>query len=151
MDRTQLLIGVAVALFSLGLVGVIVRRHVLVMLMCMELMLNGVNLSFVTFAQQTSTTVGAVLVFLIFVVATVEIALAIEYRFTPGANTGWHRHGHDYVVVPLMDGKVKLLTRQGENFAEMKRGVPYFRNEGVEHDVINATDGEYAFIEIELK
>ena len=77
MDRTQLLIGVAVALFSLGLVGVIVRRNVLVMLMCMELMLNGVNLSLVTFAQQTATTVGAVLVFLIFVVATVEIALAI--------------------------------------------------------------------------
>jgi NADH-quinone oxidoreductase subunit K len=77
MDRTQLLIGVAVALFSLGLVGVIVRRHVLVMLMCMELMLNGVNLSLVTFAQQTGTTAGAVLVFLIFVVATVEIALAI--------------------------------------------------------------------------
>jgi NADH-quinone oxidoreductase subunit K len=72
-----LLIGVAVALFSLGLVGVIIRRHVLVMLMCMELMLNGVNLSLVTFAQQTGTTAGAVLVFLIFVVATVEIALAI--------------------------------------------------------------------------
>ncbi len=77
MDRTQLLIGVAVALFALGLVGVIVRRHVLVMLMCMELMLNGVNLSLVTFAQQTGTTAGAVLVFLVFVVATVEIALAI--------------------------------------------------------------------------
>ena len=77
MDRTQLLIGVAVALFSLGLVGVVVRRHVLVMLMCMELMLNGVNLSLVTFAHHTATTAGAVLVFLIFVVATVEIALAI--------------------------------------------------------------------------
>ena len=77
MDRTQLLIGVAVALFSLGLLGVIVRRNVLVMLMCMELMLNGVNLSLVTFAQQTGTTAGAVLVFLVFVVATVEIALAI--------------------------------------------------------------------------
>ena len=47
------------------------------MLMCMELMLNGVILSLVTFAQQTATTVGAVLVFLIFVVATAEIALAI--------------------------------------------------------------------------
>jgi NADH-quinone oxidoreductase subunit K len=77
VDRTQLLIGVAVALFSIGLVGVIVRRNVLVMLMCMELMLNGVNLSLVTFAQQTATTVGAVLVFLVFVVAAVEIALAI--------------------------------------------------------------------------
>ncbi|MEO8924784.1 MAG: NADH-quinone oxidoreductase subunit NuoK [Caldimonas sp.] len=77
MDRTQFLIGVAVALFALGLTGVIVRRNALVMLMCMELMLNGVNLSLVTFAQQTATTVGAVLVFLVFVVATVEIALAI--------------------------------------------------------------------------
>jgi NADH-quinone oxidoreductase subunit K len=77
MDRTQLLIGVSVALFCIGLVGVVVRRHVLVMLMCMELMLNGVNLSLVTFAQQTGTTVGAVLVFLVFVVAAIEIALAI--------------------------------------------------------------------------
>jgi NADH-quinone oxidoreductase subunit K len=77
MDRTQLLIALAVALFSIGLLGVIVRRNVLVMLMCMELMLNGVNLSLVTFAQQTATTAGAALVFLIFVVATAEIALAI--------------------------------------------------------------------------
>ena len=77
MDRTQLLLSLAVALFSLGLLGVVVRRNVLVMLMCMELMLNGVNLSLVTFAQQTATTVGAVLVFLIFVVATAEIAIAI--------------------------------------------------------------------------
>jgi NADH-quinone oxidoreductase subunit K len=56
---------------------VIIRRNVLVMLMCMELMLNGVNLSLVTFAQQAGSTVGAVLVFLVFVVATAEIAIAI--------------------------------------------------------------------------
>ena len=72
-----MLIAVAMALFALGLLGVIVRRNVLIMLMCMELMLNGVNLSLITFAQQTATTVGAVVVFLVFVVATVEIALAI--------------------------------------------------------------------------
>ena len=77
MDKTQFLVGVAVALFALGLLGVIVRRNVLVMLMCMELMLNGVNLSLVAFAQQTASTAGAVLVFLIFVVATAEIAIAI--------------------------------------------------------------------------
>ena len=71
------MLGLSVALFAIGLLGVIVRRNVLVMLMCMELMLNGVNLSLVTFAQQTATTAGAVLVFLIFVVATAEIALAI--------------------------------------------------------------------------
>jgi NADH-quinone oxidoreductase subunit K len=77
MDRTQLLVGVGLALFTLGLLGVVVRRNVLVMLMCMELMLNGVNLCLVTFAQQSGTVSGAVLVFLTFVVATAEIALAI--------------------------------------------------------------------------
>jgi NADH-quinone oxidoreductase subunit K len=77
MDKLQLLLLLAVALFALGLLGVIVRRNLLVMLMCMELMLNGVNLSLVAFAQQTGTAVGAVLVFLIFVVAAAEIAIAI--------------------------------------------------------------------------
>jgi NADH-quinone oxidoreductase subunit K len=77
VDKTQMLIGLSLVLFGLGLLGVIVRRHLLVMLMCMELMLNGVNLSLVTFAQQQGSAVGAVLVFLIFVVATAEIAIAI--------------------------------------------------------------------------
>ena len=73
-----MLVGLAFALFALGLLGVMVRRNVLIMLMCMELMLNGVNLSLVTFAQQTGTAVGAVMVFLIFVVAAAEIAVAIH-------------------------------------------------------------------------
>jgi len=77
VDRMQVLLLLAMALFALGLTGVIVRRNLLVMLMCMELMLNGVNLSLVTFAQQTGTAAGAVLVFLIFVVAAAEIAIAI--------------------------------------------------------------------------
>lgn len=80
-----------------------------------------------------------------------ERVTVTEWRFAPGAATGWHRHGHDYVIVPLMDGKLKLLTAEGESFGEMKAGVPYFRKEGVEHDVINANETEYAFIEIELK
>ena len=67
----------SLVLFVLGLLGVIVRRNLLVMLMCMELMLNGVNLSFVAYAKQTGTTSGAALVFLIFVVAAAEIAIAI--------------------------------------------------------------------------
>ncbi len=77
MDKVQVLLSLAVALFAIGLVGVIVRRNVLVMLMCMELMLNGVNLSLVTFAHQAASNVGAVLVFLVFVVAAAEIAIAI--------------------------------------------------------------------------
>ena len=57
----------------------------------------------------------------------------VPFPAGPG-NTGWHRHGHDYVIVPLMDGKLKLVTKDGESFAEMKKGAPYFRNEGVEHE-----------------
>jgi len=72
-----MLIATSAALFALGLLGVVVRRNVLIMLMCMELMLNGVNLSLVTFAQQSASASGAVLVFLVFVVATAEIAIAI--------------------------------------------------------------------------
>jgi NADH-quinone oxidoreductase subunit K len=77
MDRTQLLLALAVTLFSLGFVGVMVRRNALVLLMCMELMLNGVILSLVTFAARSATLDGAVLVFLVFVVAAAEIAIAI--------------------------------------------------------------------------
>jgi NADH-quinone oxidoreductase subunit K len=77
VDKVQLLLALAAALFALGLVGVIVRRNALVMLMCMELMLNGVNLSLVSFMQQTGEASGAVLVFLIFVVAAAEVAIGI--------------------------------------------------------------------------
>jgi beta-alanine degradation protein BauB len=75
-----------------------------------------------------------------------------EWRFAPGAATGWHRHEHDYVVVPLQDGRLTLIGAGGkESFAELKKGVPYFRQAGVEHDVINANDYEFAFVETELK
>ena len=74
-----------------------------------------------------------------------------EWRFAPGAATGWHRHEYDYVVVPMLDGRLKLLEAGGERFSELKQGVPYFRNAGVEHDVVNANDYEYSFIEIEFK
>jgi NADH-quinone oxidoreductase subunit K len=77
MDKSQFLIGVSLVLFALGLLGLIVRRNLLVMLMCMELMLNGVNLALVTFAQQQGNVEGAVMVFLIFIVAASEIAIAI--------------------------------------------------------------------------
>ncbi|GAB1344762.1 NADH-quinone oxidoreductase subunit NuoK [Gemmatimonas sp.] len=77
MDQSQLLLAVAAGLFTIGLLGVVIRRNALVMLMCMELMLNGVNLSLVTFSQQRGDAAGAVMVFLTFVVATAEVALAI--------------------------------------------------------------------------
>jgi len=77
VDKSQALLLLAGALFVVGLLGVIVRRNVLIVLMCMELMLNAVNLSLVTVANRTGTMEGAILVFLIFVVAAAEIAIAI--------------------------------------------------------------------------
>jgi quercetin dioxygenase-like cupin family protein len=75
-----------------------------------------------------------------------------EWRFAPGAATGWHRHEMDYVVVPMVDGALELVGPGGERTrAELEAGVPYFRSAGVEHDVINANAFEFAFIEIELR
>jgi quercetin dioxygenase-like cupin family protein len=75
-----------------------------------------------------------------------------EWRFAPGAATGWHRHAMDYVVVPMLDGALELVGQGGERTrAQLSKGVPYFRNAGVEHDVINANAFEFAFVEIELK
>ena len=75
-----------------------------------------------------------------------------EWRFAPGAATGWHRHEYDYTVVPMIDGRLRLVTEGGqEDIAELRAGVPYFRNAGVEHDVINANDFEFWFVEIEIK
>ncbi len=77
MTELSLMVGVSITLFALGLVGVMVRRNLLIMLMCMELMLNGVNLSLVAFARETGSIEAAVLVFLVFVVAAAEVAIAI--------------------------------------------------------------------------
>ena len=75
-----------------------------------------------------------------------------EWRFAPGAATGWHRHEMDYVVVPMADGVLELVEPGGgRRRAELKHGVPYFREAGVEHDVINANAGEFAFVEVEIK
>jgi beta-alanine degradation protein BauB len=78
--------------------------------------------------------------------------IVTKWSFAKDAETGWHRHGHDYVVVPLGDGK--LIVEEpggGTREAPLASGVPYFRNEGVEHNVINGSGGPYAFLEIELK
>ena len=81
-----------------------------------------------------------------------ERTRATEWRFpAKGDNTGWHVHEHDYLVVPLSDGQLLLREPDGATrIAELFRGVPYFRDKGVHHDVVNASDFEIAFIEIEL-
>ena len=75
-----------------------------------------------------------------------------EWKFAAqGDNTGWHRHAHDYVVVPLFDGALELLEPDGGvRRVELRHGVPYFREEGVEHDVRSANPFPCGFIEIEF-
>ena len=75
----------------------------------------------------------------------------LEWRFAPGAEVGHHVHGLDYVVVPIMDGNLRAVTSEGESVNQLKVGQPYFRNAGVEHNVINANAEEFAFIEVEIK
>ena len=64
-------------LFSIGAVGLLVRRNVLIMFMCIELMLNAANLTFVTFARMLSDIGGQVLVFFVLVVAAAEVVVGL--------------------------------------------------------------------------
>lgn len=77
--------------------------------------------------------------------------LVTEWRFEPGAETGWHRHAYDYVVVPQTNGTLLLEMPEGEHRAALHRGQAYAREAGVEHNVVNANDHEFVFVEIELK
>ena len=77
--------------------------------------------------------------------------IVTEWRFAPGAHTGWHRHAYDYVVVPMMTGRLTLDTASGQATSELVTGIAYGRQAGVEHDVINDNPHEFIFIEIEVK
>lgn len=68
---------VAAVLFSIGAIGLLVRRNVLVMFMCVELMLNAVNLSFITFARALNDIGGQSVVFFVMVVAAAEVVVGL--------------------------------------------------------------------------
>jgi quercetin dioxygenase-like cupin family protein len=80
-----------------------------------------------------------------------ERVIVTEWRFAPGAETGWHRHGHDYVVVPGTDGELLLETPDGEMKAQLVAGRAYARSVGVEHNVINNSPHEISFVEVEIR
>ncbi|MFN3824108.1 MAG: cupin domain-containing protein [Pseudorhodobacter sp.] len=75
-----------------------------------------------------------------------------RYEFAPGAETGWHRHGHDYVICAVTDCAMRLELPGGEvSEVLVPAGSAYARAEGVEHNVINAGIVPMCFIETELK
>ena len=81
-----------------------------------------------------------------------EAVRVTEWAFSPGAETGMHIHEMDYVVVPLKDGQLRIIDPQGnESVADLRAGVSYYRKKGVHHNVINANDYDFAFIEVEMK
>ena len=74
------------------------------------------------------------------------------WSFGSGDSTGQHRHGLDYVVVPVTGGIFAVTSPTGELSAMTQElGVTYFRSAGAAHDVTNTTSAEAVFVEIELK
>ncbi len=70
-------LAISAVLFTLGVIGVLVRRNALVVFMSIELMLNAVNLAFVAFARQWGTLEGQIVVFFVLVVAAVEVVVGL--------------------------------------------------------------------------
>jgi beta-alanine degradation protein BauB len=88
--------------------------------------------------------------------ATVQIddehVRVIRWDFNPGAETGRHRHGFRYVVVPVTDGSLLLELPDGTTAtAALATGRSYQRPAGVEHNVVNAGPEPLSFVEIEMK
>jgi mannose-6-phosphate isomerase-like protein (cupin superfamily) len=75
-----------------------------------------------------------------------------RFDFAPGAETGWHRHGHDYVITAITDCHM-LLEDPGGGTRQVlvPVGTAYRRSEGVEHNVVNDGTAPMSFVEVELK
>ena len=75
-----------------------------------------------------------------------------RFEFAPGAETGWHVHGHDYVITAVTDCRM-LLEEPGGGSREVSvpAGMAYRREAGVEHNVINGGEVPMSFVEVELK
>lgn len=77
--------------------------------------------------------------------------IVTEWHLLPGAETGHHVHSHDYVVVPLTDGALRMQDEQGFRDVQLCAGAAYARPAGIAHNVMNPTGSEFRFVEIELK
>lgn len=75
-----------------------------------------------------------------------------RFDFATGAETGWHRHGHDYVIVAVTDCHMLLEEPGGaERRVTVPAGTAYRRAEGVEHNVVNDGAVVMSFVEVEMK
>ena len=75
-----------------------------------------------------------------------------RWDFSPGAETGWHKHEMDYVVVPLTDGALTAELHDGSTVEnQLAIGSSYARSAGVEHNIVNSSSSPFSFIEVEFK
>ncbi|MEM7438461.1 MAG: cupin domain-containing protein [Pseudomonadota bacterium] len=75
-----------------------------------------------------------------------------RFDFMPGAETGWHEHGYDYVITAVTDCHMRLEEPGGTSReVVVKAGEAYRRDKGVRHNVINGGDVPMSFVEVELK
>lgn len=75
-----------------------------------------------------------------------------RFDFAPGAETGWHRHGFDYVITAVTDCHMLLEEPGGASRRVLvPAGTAYRRTEGVEHNVVNDGPMPMSFVEVELK
>ena len=75
-----------------------------------------------------------------------------SWSFEPGEETGQHIHEYDYVVVPMKNGELKLVDHTGlVSISKLQKGISYYKEKGVNHNVINNNNFAYSFIEIEIK
>ena len=70
-------LGLSVILFTIGVLGVVIRRNAIVIFMCIELMLNGANLSFVALSRHYADAAGQMFVFFILAIAAAEAAVGL--------------------------------------------------------------------------
>lgn len=80
-----------------------------------------------------------------------DLVCVTRWRFPPGTATGWHVHARNYVVVPTVGGVLTMIGPDGARAtSEMMAGKSYYRESGVEHNVVNLSDQTVEFVEIEL-
>jgi mannose-6-phosphate isomerase-like protein (cupin superfamily) len=74
-----------------------------------------------------------------------------EWSFEVGDSTGHHIHEYNYIVVPMLDGELRIVDKDNnETISKLTKGGAYYREKGVEYNVLNNNKIPYSFIEIEL-
>ena len=80
-----------------------------------------------------------------------EKAIVTEWSFDVGDSTGHHIHKYNYVVIPMLDGELKIIDKNKKKvISKLTKGGVYYREKDVEHNVFNNNNFPYSFIEVEL-